>query len=273
VRRIFQLENHWIKECNHCTHRFVDVKVTSEHTKQVYGDDYFRGGKAGYPSYLSQGKLLIERGRYYGNLLRKYMSPGQMLDVGAASGFILKGLIDCGWQGVGVEPNARMAAYGREKLGLTIINGAFEDFQCDQQFNLITMIQVLPHLYNLNRAFEKLAEMTRPGGYWLIETWNKDSFTARIMGKAWHEYSPPSVLHWFSPKTLRHFIHPLGFRFIALGRPIKKISGAHVKSLLRYKLSARQKIKRIVPLLQVIPDNAKLPYLGDDIFWILFQKK
>jgi len=76
---------------------------------RIYDDDYFQGGKAGYPDYLAEADLLRCHGRWYGRLLAKYMQPGRVLDIGAAAGFILQGFQDCGWKGNGVEPNQRMA--------------------------------------------------------------------------------------------------------------------------------------------------------------------
>ena len=49
---------------------------------------------------------------------------------------------------------------------------------------------------------------------------------ARLMGRGWHEYSPPSVVHWFTRDSLdtamrRHGFSPIGGRAeeIHLGRP------------------------------------------------------
>ena len=65
------------------------------------------------------------------------------------------------------------------------------------------MIQVVAHFHDLQSAFSAAAEHTRPGGHWLIETWNCRSLkAARFFGSEWHEYSPPSVLQWFTPTSL-----------------------------------------------------------------------
>lgn len=131
------------------------------------------------------------------------MAPGTVLDVGAAGGFVLQGLFDCGWRGRGLEPNAWMASHARDTLGIPVDIGCLESFHCDDRFQLLTMIQVIPHFANLSRALEAAASVTAAEGFWLVETWNRDSWTARCFGTHWHEYSPPSVLHWFSPEGLK----------------------------------------------------------------------
>ena len=78
----------------------------ADHVRNVYGDHYFTGGGAGYPDYLADGELLRERGRGYARLIAGATTPGRVLDIGAAAGFVLQGLCDEGWRGAGIEPNA-----------------------------------------------------------------------------------------------------------------------------------------------------------------------
>ena len=95
---------------------------------------------------------------------------------------------------------------------------------------------------------------------------------ARIMGQNWHEYSPPSVLHFFSPETLRLFVKQFGFEEVAKGRPAKRIDSGHAKSLLQYKLE-ELKIGNIgAKLLKLIPENLTFPYPSYDLFWALYKK-
>jgi hypothetical protein len=135
------------------------------------------------------------------------------------------------------------------------------------------MIQVIAHFYDVDTALERAAQVTQPGGYWLIETWNKDSWMARMLGENWHEYSPPSVLHWFSPDTLTRLASRFGFAPVARGRPAKWLNGAHVKSLLGYKLAGSRLEKPAAALLRLVPDKLPVPYPTFDLFWALYQKQ
>lgn len=269
--RQFQLKGYWISDCNHCKHRFAEIESTPEHVEEVYSDEYFFGGKAGYPDYLKEKELLIQRGEWYGKLLKKYLPAGNVLDIGAAAGFVLEGMLREGWKGEGVEPNDRMAAHARER-GVQVHSSPIEDVALDNTFDLVTMIQVLPHFYDLNAGLDKIDSFTRPGGYWLIETWNKDSLTAKMMGESWHEYIPPSVLHWFSPNTIQHFAKQWGFSFVAQGRPPKKLKADHAKSLIRHKFEGKFVGRLIEPGLKIIPDALTIPYPAEDLFWMLLQK-
>ena len=271
TQRIFPKYGYWISECINCHHRTVDMTPSSEHTNQIYKDEYFKGGAAGYSDYLGEEKLLSEHGRRYGALLKQYTTPGTILDVGAAAGFLLKGFQDSGWQGVGLEPNASMASYGRTNLGLKMETGCLEHFSSSQCFDLVSMIQVISHFADIRQALQNAADVTRDNGFWLIESWNRESWVAHILGEHWHEYSPPSVLHWFSPSDLSRLVAQYGFSEVARGRPAKRLNGAHVKSLLKYKLQ-NSPLGWLRGGLKIIPDSMVIPYPTFDLFWMLFQK-
>lgn len=263
----FEAKGFALRDCLQCTHRFTALAADETHVAAVYDDSYFAGGGAGYADYLAEGEMLRRRGRMYAQKLEKFAAAkGTMLDVGAAAGFLLKGFADEGWRGVGLEPNAEMARFGREKLNVEMRQGSLESFQTDEKFDLISMIQVVAHFYDPRAAFRKAFELLNENGSLLIETWNRDSLSARIFGRGWHEYSPPSVLQFYSEKGLTAFLKTVGFEKQAGGRPSKKISGAHAKSLLKYRLGENF-------LLRLIPDKLNFPYPSEDLFWALYRKK
>jgi SAM-dependent methyltransferase len=269
----FTAHGYGIRDCDGCGHRFADLATSPQQIENVYSDQYFHGGGAGYPDYVGEARLLRKHGRWYGKRLKQYLQPGTMLDIGAAAGFVLQGFVDCGWQGDGIEPNAKMAAYARNELKLKVQAGALESLNTNKTYDLVSMIQVIAHFADLRQALQVAANATKPRGYWLIETWNKDSFAARLFSQNWHEYSPPSVLHWFAPTTLKTLAAQCGFAEIARGRPSKWINGGHAKSLVQYKLQSVPMGKQAGKLLNVLPEYLPLPYLADDLFWMLLQKK
>ena len=272
--RKFQKYDFWILQCNECHHQFAELRPEAKyHLEQVYGDDYFEGGGAGYPDYLIEKEIIIAHGARYGKLLQRFMQPGTFLDVGAASGFIMQGLQSANWQGEGIEPNSKMAKYATEEGGQLVHVGSLENFRSQKKFDLVTMIQVISHFHNLREAMCSASKLTEDNGYWLIETWNKNSFPARVAGRNWHEYSPPSVLHWFSPNGIKILGEQFGFRFVAQGRPAKWLNGEHAKALTRYKLGNGLLGKFFKAASIIVPDRLPIPYPAFDLFWILLQKK
>ena len=267
----FKIANYFFYRCAVCNHTFV-WPPPDEVAAAIYDDDYFRGARGVvYPDYIADGPLLRERGRRYGELLRRFGDPGSALDVGAAAGFFSQGLRDLGWRTVGLDPNASMTAFARAN-GLDVRSGELEQFESAEPFEAIMMIQVAAHFRDLRAALERAAAVTRPGGLWLFETWNAASLNARLFGAAWHAYAPPSTLRAFSPRSLDIAAARFGFARLARGRAWKPLSGSHAKAILA-RLSSRSRLARgAATLARMLPDRAVIQYPLGDAFWALYRK-
>ena len=262
-----------IAYCKSCDHLYTDHKPTIQEVNEIYSDDYFFKGGAGYDNYIIQRDMLIKRGEYYADKLSKHTLQGKVLDIGSAAGFILKGFENKGWNGTGIEPNKSMVDYGKHNLGLNLINGTIETVEVQEKFDLVIIIQVLAHIFDLNSLIKKISQYLNPNGLVLIETWNKDSWTAKMFGKHWHQYSPPSTLNYYSKKTLNHFMNQQKFSIVAQGRPKKNILSDHAKSLLDHKFKEINGFSWLSVLLKLIPNNIMLPYPSEDLFWALYRKQ
>ena len=269
TRRAFVVDGFPLCDCGGCGHRFADYRAGPAHVGECYGDDYFTEGNAGYADYLAEAELLRRRGHQYAEKIG--LSPGRVLDVGAAAGFLLQGMTDAGWHGVGVEPNHTMAAHAREQLGLAMVESAFDDFRDPEPFDLVTMIQVIAHLPDPLASLQRVSALLHTGGHLLVETWDRDSVFARLCGQRWHEYSPPTVLHWFSRRSLNDLAGRAGLVAVASGRMAKWIRVQHARSLLAYKYSGSFLGRCIDRGLAPFSAMA-LPYIADDLFWTLYRK-
>jgi hypothetical protein len=98
------------------------------------------------------------------------------------------------------------------------------------------------------------------------------SLTARILGPRWHEYVPPSVQRVFSLHALRLLLADYGFVLRTWGHPPKYIRADHVLSLIQSKANAPLVLAALACLANVVPADAELRYLADDITWALFEK-
>lgn len=269
----FAKYNFQIFECCDCAHQFLANGLTEKHVENVYHDRYCTDGGAGCPGCIQEGPILRDRGKWYAEKLTKYLTPGRVLDVGAASGFVLAGFLDKGWQGTGLEPNETMARYGREHLKIPFQTGVFENHVSDEKFELVSMIQVLPHFFDLDSALLAAANATAENGHWLVEIWNRGSWTARLFGSHWHEYSAPGVVRWFAPYDLNLVAARFGFEPVASGMPKRWVQGGHAKSLLDRKFPSQSiKDKFARALFSLIPKKFWLPYPAEDLYWALFRK-
>nr|BCX01633.1 MAG: hypothetical protein KatS3mg041_1679 [Bacteroidota bacterium] len=265
------IEGYALRECPECGYAELCEPGDPEQIRHIYNEAYFTEGGVGYPGYLDLGPALRATGRWYASRLLRYTNPGWVLDIGSAAGFILWGFREQGWQAVGLEPNAQMAAYGRQQLGLDIRRGEIERFEPDRLYEATLWVQVLAHVQDLNQALDRALRATRPGGLWLVETWDRASWLARLMGKRWHNYAPPSVRRWFTPKSLIALLRRRGLELLELGRPPKRTIGRHIRASLLYQ-ARRWPYSRIWrALARCIPDRMVLPYPGRDLFYAVFR--
>ena len=267
---LFEKKGYPILECKQCGHRFIEIADHEDHLSDVYSDEYFFEGKDGYPNYLEQRDLLYEQGKRYAQLISRYAKPGKILDVGCAAGFILKGFEQAGWVCYGIEPNETMAAYGREKLHLNIKTGSIDTFATTEKFDLVNLIQVIGHVYDPDKTLQNVAGLLKRNGLVLVESWNRSSFFARILGKRWHEYSPPSVMHWYSDRTLTLLFNYHGFKLIAKGYPVKKISVHHALTFLEGKTS-NDISKKLFGRTKRVTRKLALMNPLFDVKWYIFQ--
>lgn len=262
-----------ILECKACNHRFIQIKNSQTHVEKVYSDRYFFGGKDGYPNYLDEKEILIKHGAHYAKIISKYLqNPGSVLDAGCAAGFILKGFEKQGWDCYGIEPNKTMVEYGIREFGFNLQVGNLETFTTDKKYDLITFIQVIGHFHDLDKAMENTHHLLRPGGFVIVESWNRDSIIAKLLGKNWHEYSPPSVIHWFSDKTLINLFNYHGFKLVNKGLPVKRINLKHAVSLMMDKLPNFYLKQKILTAIEKSIGKLNLIYPPVDIKWYIFQK-
>ncbi len=259
-----------IFECRRCPHRqLAPVGDPDAHVRDAYGDAYFTAGGAGYPGYLDDEDLFRAHGAGYARRLeRAGIRPGQVLDIGCGPGFLLSAFIARGAAAAGIEPNAAMAELARAR-GVLIVAETADRLAADAAYDLVTMVQVIAHLDRPGDAVARAARAVRPGGHLLIETWNLRSLPARVLGAGWHEYQPPVVRHWFSRRGLDALLRSHGLTPLGHGRPRKRISWRHARSLLRTKLPAL--LARALDRVPLSP-GAVLPYPPLDLFFVLAQR-
>ena len=279
-KRLFVKSGYPIHECVACQHRFVALQpgihcASCNNTEQV---SLVRANNhTAVSPYLMEADVLQSYGWRYAEMFKAYMPLGTVLDVGAAAGFTLKGVLERGWHGVGLEPNRRLADYGRTHLGLPLVAGDLEHTAVPPAkkapFDLIMMIQSIAQFQDLHKALANASVLTRPNGFWFIETWDRSSWPAQLLGRHWHEYNPPHVLHWFSPAGIVQLADQYGFVEVARGRPQKLLSGAYMKLRLQDKLQSLPGHHMLHTPLSIIPDQVKIRQPSFDLFWILLQKR
>lgn len=152
-----------IVRCAGCTHQFVYPPVTKVEQEAVYDDHYFAATgdwvEGVWPlSYVqAEPKVRREADEVLDILPR---GVGRLLELGCAGGFFLDQARRRGFDVVGIELNARMAAHARNALGLDVIQGRVEDIEGDrfrQRFDVLVLMDVLEHIPDPYALFDKVS--------------------------------------------------------------------------------------------------------------------
>lgn len=270
---VFEKNGYKIFECKDCHAQFCELDIDEDtYLKKVYSDAYFTDGKDGYPDYLQEKNILIQHGRWYAHIIEKFISPGVMLDVGAAAGFLMQGFREHGWTCTGLEPNLHMTQYGKQNLGLHMVQGDIEHYKVPEKYDLVSMIQVIGHIFDLNQALHNISNLINQNGILLIESWDRGSAAAKFWGRKWHEYSPPSVINYYTKKSLNSILERHGFKPLKIGRPQKQISLKHALSLASKEYKLFNSIKKLTDKVLKKKDIF-LIYPPVDLFYAIYQKQ
>jgi SAM-dependent methyltransferase len=144
--------------------------------------------------------------------------PGSLLDVGTAAGGFLAAAQRRGWRAEGCEPNRWLAAWGSRQYGVRIRPGSlFEQNYEPQQFDVITLWDVIEHTTDPKTTLERCRTLLKPGGMLVVNYPDIGSWIARALGRRWL-FLTSVHLHYFDRATIRRLLEATGFE-VAQMRP------------------------------------------------------
>lgn len=202
----------------------------------LYDFDYFVGSRnGGYLDYEADAPLHERNAERRLALIRRHYSghSGDMLDVGCATGFLLHHAKQRGWRTIGLDISSWARRRAAQRFGLDV---RADLRSCtDESFDVVTAFQVLEHMPHPASALAEIYRCLRPGGLLVIETWDRQSWIARLFGRHWQQVTPPSVVHLFTRRSLVQSLTRQGFGAVAFHRVSKLVSLRFVASLLAQK--------------------------------------
>ena len=143
------------------------------------------------------------------------------LDIGAGNGDFLEGLQKLGWETAGTDFSAESARRVTARLGgRPVYVGSFEDVDLQaQRFDLITLWDVLEHVYQPLRVLHKAAAHLAPGGRLMVSVPNFGAIEARLLGRHWPHLDTPLHLWQFTANTLALALDRAGLEVLRITTP------------------------------------------------------
>lgn len=258
-------------ECSLCGLVHLDPVPTDVDAREYYEAGYFTGGAVGgYADYAADEALHRHNARHRLKLISGARSgpSGSLVDVGCAHGFFANEAARAGWRSVGVEiaSAARETAVTRFGLEVHADLGVLAAHR-PAGFDVVTFFQVLEHLTRPATALAAARACLRREGRLVIETWDRGSLVARMLGSQWHQVNPPSVVSLFDRADLRRLLYRAGFHRIRVRRTAKYVSVRLVARLLS------EQYPRFAESLQFLADRTigdlAIPYVLGDLITVV----
>jgi SAM-dependent methyltransferase len=131
-----------------------------------------------------------------------------ILDVGCGPGYLMAHARAHGWQVIGVDPWASLAAWGRKHLGLDIRAATWEDAKIPAGgVDVVTLLDVLPLVREPVDFLAKCFEALRPGGIVHVSVWNNGTASAAreafLVGAHQTAFTPTTLMKAFTQAGFR----------------------------------------------------------------------
>jgi 2-polyprenyl-3-methyl-5-hydroxy-6-metoxy-1,4-benzoquinol methylase len=201
------------RRCQRCGVLFIDP-VPAARLAEIYPTNYYSyAAPSRSPTHAIKERL--DR-RFFRSILGQLSASRlRVLDVGGGAGWELKALRESDTRVsssrvVDLDPGAQKLA---EANGHAYFCGRIEDFETEERFELITLLNLIEHVRDPRSVMQKVRGLLAPGGLVLIKTPNWDALDARLFQNAsWAGLHCPR--HWvlFTRESFASLAADVGLR-------------------------------------------------------------
>jgi len=192
--------------CSNCGLQYLTPRLRSDLILSGYSegsDEAFVSQNTARERTFGKSLSLIERLR---------PMKGRLLDIGTGGGAFLGVAYRNGWEVAGCEPNRWLAEWGSGHYGIDIQAGTIFDMDLpDDEFDVITLWDVLEHTPNPRNVLDECKRVLKPGGLMIINYPDIESLVARLMGRRW-VFLLSVHLYYFTPDTIEKMLIEVGFK-------------------------------------------------------------
>ncbi|MBN2388549.1 MAG: class I SAM-dependent methyltransferase [Anaerolineales bacterium] len=201
------------RKCARCGLVYISPRPSLDDIKNMYSHD-----QAQIPSDTHTAQSFSKRmlARHHLAILRRYISSGKLLEIGAGGGYFLDEARKTGFEVFGLEWNTRQVEFIRNSLAIACESGMLNDAFEGTLFDTIYHCDVLSHFYDPFAEFLTIHKRLKTGGILFFETGNGD-FQEKYL-PAFSSFQYPDHLFFFSERNLRDLLAQTGFELLAFRR-------------------------------------------------------
>ena len=207
---IWKVDGACFARCKGCGLVQQNPRPKREDFASRYDNEYFQYEIENEESFFRLMMLGLEDIHFFENIAPTLGEEKRILDVGCATGRLLKHFKSLGWRTDGVELCAESANYGNTHYGVDIHVGDLMELDFpDASFSLVHASHLIEHLDNPSAFAAKVADLLIRNGVFICVTPAMDGLQARLFGKQWRSAIPDHITLFTKP-TLKKLLENAG---------------------------------------------------------------
>lgn len=189
-------------------------------------------------------------------VVARNQTRGRLLDVGAATGILVKEALRLGYDAQGVEPS-RYLQKCAEAREIPVLLGVLPHESLGGPFDIATLIDVIEHVSDPVGLLREIRQLLVPNGVCIIVTPDVSSVAAKLLGRRWCHYRIAHI-GYFCRATLELAAGNAGLRVIDTHRVVGHLPVGYVLARMERYLGLIRWIKFPTTLQKwVIPLNLR----------------
>lgn len=234
TRPYWKLEGYSFVRCINCSHVYQNPRPLPSDLANRYDEAYKQYEVENAENFFKLMRLgLADLG--FDEIEASLPAGRRFIDIGCATGVLVRHMADRDWEAVGVELCEESADFGRRQRGVEIRTGTLETAAFpDACFDLVHSSHVIEHVPEPGAFVNEIRRVLKPGGWCITVTPSVSGFQARLLGRHWRSAIPDHV-HLFSPPGLQRLFSERGLAPVRLktwGGIAKGLAPAPIKSVL-----------------------------------------
>jgi SAM-dependent methyltransferase len=150
-------------------------------------------------------------------VVRRFKPQGRLLDVGAASGILVRQAIKTGYSAEGIDPSGWLCEHAKKRQ-VKVYKGVLPHPDIQSPYDIVMAIDVIEHVRKPLSFLKEITKVLADDGVTVIVTPDVKSLAAKIFGKHWWHHRVAHI-GYFDKNTLDLALKRAGLQPIFYGSP------------------------------------------------------